>query len=134
MAFLLKKIAAPLILASFLMTAFFGFVAMSYGPDGRMQGDCPFSAAGRAACPQDAVAVALHHLSSYQSFLSAPIVPTITSLIIAWLVIVSGAFAFLFHPPFHRPLVPVLYHSTPFTSHDRKIKRWLSLFEYSPSR
>ena len=134
MPFMLRKITIPLILASFLMAAFFGFVAMSYGPDGRMQGDCPFSNMGMSLCPQSALPSALHHISAYHSFLNVPISFQITSLIITLLIIVSGVLVFSFNPPLYRSLTFVSYNSTPFTSHNRKIKRWLSLLEHSPSR
>ncbi|MEK7144926.1 MAG: hypothetical protein AAB794_03690 [Patescibacteria group bacterium] len=134
MALLLRKIIAPLTLVSFFMVAFFGFAAMTTGQDGRMQGDCPFSAAGAASCPQDALGAALHHLSSYQSFLSVPMNPSTTAFIIALLTIVSIALVFSFHPLLYGPHVLISYIAPTSTSHDRKIKRWLSLLEHSPSR
>lgn len=134
MPFISKKIVAPFILASFLMVALFGFVAMSYGPDGRMEGGCPFSATGATFCPQDALIVAMHHISAYQSFLNIPVDS-------AMLLLMSALFfAVYLLVLIVRPLlftIPVrtnhLSHGPPLSARTRKITRWLSLFENSPS-
>jgi len=134
MEFTFKKIITPFILASFLLVVFFGFIAMSSGPDGRMQGGCPFSATGVSLCPQDALAVALHHLSSYQSFISVPLHSALLALISALFLVIYVVLLFSFHPFLYRPPAFISYSAPPFTSQDRKIKRWLSLFEHSPPR
>src|SRR3989338_2053834 len=41
-----KQILAALMLVSLLAVVFFGFATMSYGSDGKMEGNCPFSAMG----------------------------------------------------------------------------------------
>ncbi|MDP2655765.1 MAG: hypothetical protein Q8P17_04580 [bacterium] len=134
MALTFKKITGPLILASFLMVALFGFVAMSYGPDGRMQGGCPFSATGIVLCSQDALVAALHHISAYQSFLNVPVDSTLMLLMGALLLAVYILVLII------RPLlfvVPVrlahFSHGPPLSARTRKITRWLSLLENSPS-
>ncbi|KKW40335.1 MAG: hypothetical protein UY89_C0002G0010 [Parcubacteria group bacterium GW2011_GWA1_54_9] len=135
MPLMLKKISVFAILASFLAIAFFSFTSMTYGPDGSMRGDCPFSAMGASLCPPSALPGAIHHLFAYQSFISAPVNFAIETLIIILLLAVSIAIfpSFLFHPPAYDipPFVP--RSPTPFTSYDRKVRRWLSLFEHSPS-
>ncbi|MEK7515769.1 MAG: hypothetical protein AAB555_02465 [Patescibacteria group bacterium] len=133
MAVTLKKIITPLVLLSFLVMALFSFSGMSYGPDGSMQGDCPFSSLGTSLCPPGALPGAVHHLSAYQSFINVPINSGITALIISLLITVFVALIFSFHQLPRIAPVRVPYHSPPFTSQDRKIKRWLSLFENSPS-
>lgn len=130
---MLKKIAAPLLLASFLAVTLLSFASMTYGPDGGMQGDCPFSVMGASLCPSSALPSAIHHLSAYQSFISVPVSADITTLIISLLLIVSIALAILFHPPAYKTSIFVPYRPVPFTSYNRKIRRWLSLFENSPS-
>lgn len=130
----MKKIAFPLMLAPFLMAAFFGFVAMTSGPDGRMQGDCPFSATGVTLCPQNAVAIAMHHISAYQSFLNVP-----TGFDLVALLSALGGIGIVVVLIATSPLVPstvpvsILYESPPPISYNRKLVRWLSLFENSPS-
>ncbi|MEK7553786.1 MAG: hypothetical protein AAB517_00295 [Patescibacteria group bacterium] len=133
MAVTLKKTITPLVLLSFLVMALFSFSGMSYGPDGSMRGDCPFSSLGTSLCPPSALPGAVHHISAYQSFINVPINSGITTLIISLLITVSVAITFSFHQLLRRDPVRVPYHSPPFTSQDRKIKRWLSLFENSPS-
>lgn len=129
-----KKIAAPFILAAFLAVAFFGFVAMSYGTDGRMQGDCPFSATGIVLCPQDTLIVAIHHISAYQSFLNVPVDSTV--LVLLSLMMLSLYLLILFTQPVPRILTAHtahFSHGPPVSARTRKITRWLSLLEHSPS-
>jgi hypothetical protein len=132
MSFAFKKAAAPLMLASFLSVSFFSFAAMAYGPDGRMQGDCPFSAIGASLCPQSALPGAIHYISAYSSFLNVPVNSGILVLIIAMLIAII-VLALPIRPLLFSPLAFVSHHPPLVTSHDRKIKRWLSLFENSPS-
>ena len=134
MSFALRKIAPPLVLVSFLVTAFFSFAVMTYGSDGSMQGDCPFFAVrGAALCPQSVLPGVIHHLSASQALLNIPMNPDATALILALLLTASVAFAFLLNLflRVYKPPAPVAYTSPPFTSHNRKIQRWLSLFEHS---
>ncbi|MDP1690257.1 MAG: hypothetical protein Q8L52_03600 [bacterium] len=135
MLFLSKKIAASFLLASFLAVAFFGFVAMSYGPDGRMQGDCPFSVTtGATLCPQNVLAVALHHIAAYQSFLNVPVdsaaMLLMGALLLAVCLLVLVARPLLFSPPIR---INNFLLGPPLSARTRKITRWLALLELSPS-
>ena len=129
---MLKKIATPLILASFLMMAFFGFVTMSQGSDGRMENNCPFSATGATLCPQNAVAVVLHHISAYQSFLATPVGPNPAVLLVVFFVLSVTPILFR---NFFIPIAfaGLLYKSPPAVSYNRKLMHWFSLFELSPA-
>ena len=121
-------------LAALLAVVLFGFATMSYGSDGKMEGHCPFSVMGAPSCPQDLVAAALHHISSYQSLLNAPVSPSFTVLIVALLLLVYGVFIFFIRPPAFQPQLIGYLHGSPLSSaRDRKTTRWLSLFEHSPS-
>ena len=134
MSFISKKIAVPFILASFLMVALFGFVAMSYGSDGRMEGGCPFSATGATLCPQDALIVAMHHINAYQSFLNVPVDSTLILLMsvlllaVYILVLIVRPLLFIIHTRLNH-----FSHGPPLSARTRKITRWLSLLENSPS-
>ncbi|MDO8522597.1 MAG: hypothetical protein Q7S08_04960 [bacterium] len=129
-----KQILSALMLLAMLAVVFFGFAAMSYGSDGKMEGNCPFSVMGAPLCPQDLAAAAIHHISSYQSLLNAPVSPSLTVLIVALLLLVYGVFIFLIRPPTLQPqLVRYLYGSPHSSARDRKTTHWLSLFEHSPS-
>lgn len=136
MRFALKKTIVPLALVVFLAMAIFGFAIMPHGPDGQMPaGDCPFSVAGASICPQNTVAVAIHHISSYLSFISAPVgVNTLTLIVLLFVALALTTFSVSVGPPFQPPLARVfLYSPPPVALSDIKIKRWLSLFENSPS-
>lgn len=132
----LEKIAAPLILAAFVLIALFGFAAMAHNPDGRMSGDCPFSVMGESLCPQNNLAVAIHHISASHSFLNVPVSFGLMVSLIAFLLTIAAIFAFSSSLPlFSLPaLASGCSDSPPVYSRDRKIIRWLSLFENSPSR
>lgn len=117
MLFVSKKIITTFVLLSFLAMAFFGFASMTYGVNGDMQGNCPFSTTGTSLCPSTALPSVVHHLSAYQSFMSAAL-----NLITVLLILVSVVFVFLFHSLLYRPIVPVSYSSPPFTSHNRKMQ------------
>ena len=128
-----KQILAALMLVSLLAVVFFGFATMSYGSDGKMEGNCPFSVMGAPLCPQDLAAAAIHHISSYQSLLNATQVPGM-ALIIALLLLVYGVFVFFIRPPAFQPQLIGYLHGSPHSSaRDRETTRWLSLFEHSPS-
>lgn len=137
MPILFKKITAALVLASFVTIVFFSFIIMMHAPGAHGQNGCPFST-GVSFCPQDAVALVTHHISAYQSFLNATI-PSGTMTLLASLLLAAFAFAilylgsFLFAPP-SLALAGITDGSPPVVSGDRKIIRWLSLFENSPSR
>ena len=124
-----KKVFTPLVLLSFLIMAFFGFASMTYGPDGSMQGDCPFSNIGASLCPPSALPGAVHHINAYSSFLNVPV-----NLAVIFLVLASSVFVFFFLLLQYKPLALIRYVPPSLTSQERKIKRWLSLFENSPSR
>ncbi len=130
-----KQIITILVLASFLSVAFFSFNVMMQGPDGRMVGDCPFSAMGASLCPQDTAAVAIHHVSAYYAFLNVPVGTSFAALIISLILAVCSILIISIRSPLSGPPIPatVLYDSPPPNSYNRKITRWLSLFENSPS-
>ena len=121
-------------LVSLLAVVFFGFATMSYGADGKMEGNCPFSVMGAPSCPQDLAAAALHHISSYQSLLNAPVSSGFTVLIVALLLLVYGFFIFFIRPPAFQPqLIGYLRRSPHPSARDRETTGWLALFEHSPS-
>ena len=129
-----KQFVAVLILASFLALALFSFATISHGGD--MQGNCPFSAPGGLICPQNMLATAIHHILAFHTFLNVP-VSISTAVLIIFLLLTSYVLGVLSTSPpipIFLTLVENFYDSPPVTSHDRKIKRWLSLFENSPSR
>ncbi|MFZ2167344.1 MAG: hypothetical protein WAV50_00570 [Minisyncoccia bacterium] len=135
MSFSLKNIFTSLFLTSFLVVAFFGFAIMAHASNGNMQQtDCPFSTEREPLCPEDALAMVIQHMSAYQSLFSVPVTLGLGALI-ALFGILSVALVFFVHPLL-RPLnlrSGVLGASPPRLSYNRKLARWLSLFENSPS-
>ena len=131
----LHKITDALVLAVFLATVFFGFATMMYEHGGDMQSDCLFSVMGASLCPQNIIAGAIHHISEYQSFLATLAGSGAMALLLAFLIILYPALRFAEGLPLYRPPVSRTYSYRFSTrpSIDRKIVRWLSLFENSPA-
>jgi len=130
-----RQIISSLVLALFLIIALFGFAMMTHRPDGQMLEDCPFSAMGASFCPQDALALVLHHISAYQSSLVAFINYDVVIFTAFLLFIIGMAPSFLTGPPRVNPLAYTigLRNAPPIVSGYRRIRNWLSLFENSPS-
>jgi len=129
-----KKILAPLLLLSFMAVVFLSFATMSYGSDGQMRSDCPFATTGSPLCPQDTFDMVMHHFSAYQSFLTAPIDFGMTALLsilslIGIVLLVSRSLLLR-----ATTILTRLGYDSPFnTSQERKLTRWLSILENSPS-
>ena len=118
-----------------MMIVLFSFATMMHGPEGRISGDCPFSAMGVSLCPQDTVAIVFHHISAYQSFINVPINLGITALIISLLLVTYAISVVFISPSLLSPLVLVivLCDSPSDTSYKRETTRWLALHENSPA-
>ena len=132
---LLTKAVTLVTLLSLLAIVFFSFSFMARGADGQMQGDCPFSVVGGPLCPQDAFAAAVHHISAYQSFLNIIASSGVTALIVALVLAVCAAVAYSAGLLGFAPAPPARLFRIPPPSAlpKRKVLRWLSLFENSPS-
>ena len=127
-----KRILTTFILVAFLAVALFSFVVMLHGPGEQMIGDCPFSAMDVALCPADILNFIVHHISAYNSFFNIPVGFYVTTVIISLLFFASilvGLSLFEPSPPLVR-----LFNYPLITSPGRKVTRWLSLLENSPSR
>lgn len=130
----LQKFITALVLTSFLTIVLFSLASMMHGSDGRLAGDCPFSALGASLCPQDTMALVKHHLSAYHAFLNVTVDLGLTALIISLLLVVGLAFIVFIRPLLLGPPSLVLSSSPPVNSFNRKIIHWLSRLENSPSR
>lgn len=118
------------------MVALFSFAVMMSSPDGRMSSDCLFSIVGTSLCPQGALAVAIHHISAYQSFFNVFVNFSLTATFFGFLFLIMSAILVLYiSPPLFKPAV-ILDGLDDFPlaiPHNKKITRWLSLLENSPS-
>ncbi len=135
MPLVFKKIVASLVLTSFLAVIFLSFPMMMGAADGSMPEGCPFSATGVSLCPTDTVAMAAHHISVYQSFLMVTLHSEMALLLASLLLLAIAFLAFFIRPQlFTRPILAgIAFDSPPAEAGERKIMRWLSLFENSPS-
>ena len=133
---LFKQIIISIILVSFLTLVFFGLTIMMHGPDAHWQNNCPFSALGASLCPRDIFAVTFHHISAYYAFLNVPIYlhSDVIALIVALLFIAYIVFILFTGPPLLKYSIRIDYYDpSRVTLYKRKLTRWLSLFENSPS-
>ncbi|HEY4483300.1 MAG TPA: hypothetical protein VI953_03955 [Candidatus Paceibacterota bacterium] len=136
---LFKQIAVPLLLLAFLAITFFGFATMVHGidMDGSMVGDCPFSVLGDASlCPQNTLAMVVHHISAYNSFLNFPIQISLGTLLATLLLLAYFAFRYLLSPPGLASLLLKFKFRDAFTLAfvpNSKEASWLTLLEHSPA-
>jgi hypothetical protein len=117
------------------MIVFFGLSTMTHKPGELMVDNCPLSVAGESLCPQNSVADAIHHISSYESFFAVTVNSNQT-ILLTTILFVMLAFVLVSIYPYllnFSSVVNYLYDSPPVFLATRKIRHWLSLFENSPS-
>ena len=123
-----------LTLVSFMMLVFLGLTAMTHEQNGQMQGGCPFSTFGASLCPQDTFAVVFHQIFAYQSLFSIPTQFGAAISIISLLSVLFVAFALVRARSLESSKsFEYIRVVSPSVASYRKITRWLSLFENSPS-
>ncbi|MCR4334166.1 MAG: hypothetical protein NUV47_00305 [Patescibacteria group bacterium] len=113
----MKYFISLLFLISFIGVAVFGFALMTHWSDGRMSVDCPLSTMGKSLCTQ---------IFTYNTFFNTLINVNIIIFAISIPTFVFFVFLISIYSSF-------LYSSPFVSSYNRKITRWLSLFENSPS-
>ncbi len=130
-----KQIIVLLVLVSFLVVVSLGFSTMTHRSDGNIQGDCPFSLS-TSLCFQNTLPAIFHHISAYQSFINIPIQSNIMIPSFYILLIMSIIFIFLMDYFLLKLFEYIRYirGSPPNILSSKKIIRWLSLLENSPSR
>lgn len=129
-----KKTIVAIILMSFLTITIFSFPVM-IGADGQMAGDCPFAMNGLSLCPQEALAVAAHHIAAYRSFFNISVNSGITASILIYLFLLAAIFIISISPPLFSPSILARHlENFPFVvRRNKKITRWLARLENSPS-
>ncbi|MEK7498552.1 MAG: hypothetical protein AAB611_01680 [Patescibacteria group bacterium] len=125
------------IFISFLAVVFFSFAMMIHGADGSIVGDCPFSALdGVSLCPRDTLSLVEHYVSVYYALLNIPLHSDIALLFLSLLFVAYATLiVFIYSQVFlssfvHWQLRDILYCISSFS---KKITRWLSLLQHSPS-
>ncbi len=131
----MKKYLSLLLLTSVLVIGVFGFSSMNHEA-GHATG-CIASAVNNTPCPENITAMSVHHILAFISFFSVtPAVPFIFLLILLFAVFLSAVFLFIkLQDSILATLVFWRLRRDPERqlTRPRKITRWLSLFENSPS-
>ncbi len=129
----LKKVISVLVIVVFLMSIVSGAFAMIHDADGRMQGDCPFSSGESVDCIQNTLTSATHRVSFYKSFLNVTTDYSSVFLLVS-LLFITSFYKFLKDKDLPDILPGKKFYIPPHvTAIFRKVFRWLSLFENSPS-
>jgi len=132
---MMKKYLSLLLLTSVLVIGVFGFTSMNHEA-GHATG-CIASAVNNTPCPENITAMSVHHIQGFISFFSVtPAAPFIFLLVLLFAVFLSAGFLFI-------KLQDSILASIVFwrlrrdperqLTRPRKITRWLSLLENSPS-
>lgn len=131
----MKKLLSLLIITSVLVIGVFGFTSMNHGANHTT--GCIASAVDNTPCPENIAAMSVHHIQAFISFFSVvPSVPFIFLLALLFAVFLSLGFLYIKHRDSilaSRLLCRVRLDPERQLSRPRKITRWLSLFENSPS-
>ena len=131
----MKKLLSLLIITSVLVIGVFGFTSMNHGAS-HVTG-CIASAVDNTPCPENIVAMSVHHIQAFISFFS--VVPSIPFIfLLAFLLTVFLSIGFVYIKRQDSLLANLAFWRI---QHDperaltrpREITRWLSLFENSPS-
>jgi hypothetical protein len=132
---MMTKLLSVLLLTSVLAIGVFGFVSMNHRANHAV--GCTVSAVDDTPCPENIVAMAVHHIQAFSSFFSVvPSIPFIFFLALLFTLFLSVGFFSIKHQDSvlaSRLLWRVLHDPERQLSRPRKITRWLSLFENSPS-
>lgn len=132
---MMTKPTSLLLLISVLVLGIFSFTSMSHGADYSV--GCIASIVSNTSCPENIVEISVHHIQAFVSFFSAvPSVSLISLLALLFTLFLSAGF-FLKQRKDFGIIYPELrqYRRDPerFIVRPRRITRWLSLFENSPS-
>jgi hypothetical protein len=130
---MIKKLFTIFVLFSFLSIGIIGFSSIGHGIE--HTSGCIFSIADSTSCPENIIAMTIHHLQAYTSLLN--VLPPTQSLLMALLLcsLLVGLVFCLYKLTTHTS------RSFRLRSHDFehphipswKIMKWLALFENSPS-
>ncbi len=132
---MIKKLLSLLIITSVLVIGVFGFTSMNHGANHAV--GCIASAVDNTPCPLNIAAMSVHHIQAFISFFSVvPSIPFTLLLAFLFTVFLSARFLFIKHRDIlliDQVLWRVRYDPERQLARPRKITRWLSLFENSPS-
>lgn len=131
----MTKLLSLLIIMSVLIIGVFGFTSMNYGA--KHTAGCIASAVDNTLCPENILAMSIHHIQVFVSFFSVvPSTPFIFLLALLLILFLSIGFLFINHQYlalFNLVFCRVQRDPERQLSRPREITQWLSLFENSPS-
>lgn len=131
----MKKYLSLLLLAGVLMVGVFGFNSMSH--ELNHTSGCIASAVNNTLCSKNITAMPIHHIQAYISFFSVtrPVSFALFFLLLVTLLLSTGVFNTKQHDHTSAGLSlwRVLHDPERSIARSRKITRWLSLLENSPS-
>lgn len=131
----MKKLLSLLIITNVLVIGVFGFTSMNHGANHAT--GCVASAVDNTPCPENIAAMSVHHIQAFISFFSVvPSVPFLFLLALLFAAFLSVGVLYIKHRDSiltSRLLWRVRLDPERQLSRPRKITRWLSLFENSPS-
>jgi len=130
------KYLVLLFFISFIGIAIFGFALFDMGPN--YSDNCIASAIDGKTCSTNITDMAIHHISSFQTFTTALISPTIGwSLLLAFLFFILFSIFIFYKNILHLKLAYLFLRlkdlAFNFFFERQKIISWLSLFELSPA-
>ena len=132
---MIKRYLSLLLLTSVLVIGVFGFTSMNHETSHAT--GCVASAVDNTPCPENIVAMSVHHIQAFVSFFSvAPSIPFIFILALIFAVFLSAGFLFIKHQNSilaSQVFWQIRRDPERQITRPRKITHWLSLLENSPS-
>jgi len=142
-----KKTINSITLAIFVMITLFGLSFMAHNSNGQMDDNCPFTNNGTSLCPQNTLAIAIHHTAALFAFINIPAGMNIMVLVFFLLLALLASFTISVLPLIRSgfliftytslldtyTLVPILFSYKPNNPSYQKISDWLSRLENSPA-
>ncbi len=131
---MMTKLLSLLIITSVLVIGVFGFTSMNHGPNHAV--GCIASAVDNTPCPENIASMSVHHIQAFVSFFSVvPSIPFIFLLALLFAVFLGIGFLYIKQSDSLVDRVLWRFQHDPERQlvRPRKITRWLSLFENSPS-
>jgi len=129
------KFLLAAIITSILVLGVFGFASMNHGANHIV--GCTASVVDNTPCPENIVAMSVHHIQTFVSFISVvPSIPFIFLIALLFSVFLGVGFLSVKHQSLllnNMVFWRVLRDPERRPSRPQKITRWLSLFENSPS-
>lgn len=129
----MTKILSLLLIISVLVIGLFGFTSMNY--DTSHTTGCIASSVDNTTCPENIVAMSVHHIQAFVSFFNmVPSIPFIFLLVLLLAVLLSIGYLFINRQDWYlTDLISWRVQHDPERqlARPREITRWLSLFENS---